>query len=106
VDRSYRERGLSNMATPHAHYPDSSCPHGCGNKVEWIVFRLEHFGDPKGIYEPLVRSWWNGTGFAGRCPRCGRWVRFTTLRMEAVSEESAASLPRLPDKWHTIAQFA
>ena len=107
LDRFYREGGLRNMASPHAHYHDSNCPHpGCTHKMEWIDFQFELYGDPEGIYKPLVRAWWDGTGFAGRCPRCGGWVHFTTLRMEGISDEQASQLPRLPDHWHTMAQFA
>jgi hypothetical protein len=74
--------------------------------MEWIDFKLESFGDIEGIYNPLVRAWWEGTGFAGRCPLCGGWVHFTTLRMSALSEESAERLPKLPENWHRVAQFA
>ncbi len=107
LDRFYREGGLRSMASPHVHYHDPSCPHpGCGHKMEWIDFQLELYGDPEGIYKPLVTAWWNGTGFAGRCPHCGGWIHFTTLRMEAVDDGQASQLPRLPDHWHTVAQFA
>ena len=34
------------------------------------------------------------------------WIRFTTLKMEAVDEELAAQYLQLPDNWHTVAQFA
>ena len=52
--------------------------------MEWIDFKLELHGDPEGIYKPLVRSWWEGPGSPVRRPGCGRWVRFTTLGMEAI----------------------
>jgi hypothetical protein len=107
LDRFYRAGGLKNMASPHIHYDDPNCPHaGCTHKMEWIDFRVELHGDPEGVYRPLVRSWWEGKGFAGRCPGCGRWVHFTTLRMTAISDEEATHLPRLPDSWHSVAQFA
>jgi len=107
LDRVYREGGLRTMASPHVHYHDAACPHpGCGHKMEWIDFQLELFGDPEGIYKPLVRAWWDGTGFAGRCPQCGGLLHFTTLRMEPLSDEAAKQLPHLPDNWHAIAQFA
>ena len=106
LDRIYREGGLRQMASPHIHYHDGACPHpDCGHKMEWIDFQLELHGDPENIYKPLVRAWWEGTGFAGRCPNCNGWIRFTTLRMEALSEDEASHLPRLPDTWHTVAQF-
>jgi len=105
LDRIYREGGLRQMASPHVHYHEPHCPHpACGHKMEWIDFQLELFGDREGVYVPLVRAWWEGTGFAGRCPACGGWIRFTTLRMEAIDDE-VANLPRLPDHWHTVAQF-
>ena len=107
LDRFYRAGGLRRMASPHVHYHDASCPHaGCTQKMEWIDFQLELHGDPEHIYKPLVRAWWEGTGFAGRCPNCNGWVRFTTLRMEALNDDEASRLPRLPDNWHTVAQFA
>ncbi len=105
LDRIYREGGLRVMASPHVHYDDPICPHpGCGHRMEWIDFKLELHGDPEEGYRPLVRSWWEGTGFAGRCPSCSGWIRFTTLGMKAEREEGAA--PRLPEGWATIAQFA
>jgi hypothetical protein len=107
LDRYYRAGGLRNMASPHIHYDDPACPHeGCMYRMEWIDFRLECHGDPEYIYKPLVRAWWDGTGFAGRCPGCGAWVHFTTLCMTAASDESAARLPKLPENWHSVAQFA
>src|SRR5262249_16209862 len=105
LDRIYREGGLRQMASPHVHYHEPHCPHSCGHSMEWIDFQLELFGDAEGIYKPLVRSWWEGVGFAGRCPTCKHWIRFTTLGMEAIDDAKVASLPRLPDHWHTIAQF-
>jgi hypothetical protein len=74
--------------------------------MEWIDFKLERHGDPDGIYMPLVRSWWQGIGFAGRCPRCQGWIRFTTLRKEAITDQEAERLPQLPDNWHAVAQIA
>ncbi len=74
--------------------------------MEWIDFKLEMHGDPDGVYKPLVRAWWEGKGFAGRCPNCSQWIHFTTLRMDAVSDEAARGLLQLPENWHTVAQFA
>jgi hypothetical protein len=107
LDRFYRQGGLRAMASPHVHYDDSKCPHAdCSHHMEWIDFKLELHGDPAGIYEPLVRAWWEGTGFVGRCPGCHGWVRFTTLRMEALDDQQAGSYPQLPENWHVVAQFA
>jgi hypothetical protein len=98
LDRFYREGGLRQMASPRVHYQDANCSQpGCGHKLAWIDFQLEFYGDPEGIYKPLVRAWWDGRGFVGRCPVCGGWIHFTTLKMEAVSDDQANQLPRLPD---------
>ena len=105
-DRVYRQRGLQKMASPHVHYHEPMCPHsGCGHKMEWIDFQPELFGDAEGIYKPLVKAWWEGGGFAERCPSCNGWIRFTTLRMEPRTDEEAAAYLKLPDHWATIAQF-
>ena len=107
LDRFYRAGGLAKMASPHVHYQDSVCPHsGCEHQMEWIDFRLELFEDAENIYKPLVRSWWEGTGFVGRCPKCDGWIRFTALQMQPADDESAGRSPRLPEDWHTVAQFA
>jgi hypothetical protein len=107
LDRYYREGGLRQMASPHVHYHELTCPHpGCQQRMEWIDFPLELFGDPEGVYKPLVRSWWEGVGFVGRCPGCGGWVRFTTLRREAVTDDQAERFAKLPDNWYAVAQLA
>lgn len=107
LDRAYREGGRRTMASPHVHYDDPKCPHpGCDHRMEWIDFKRELFGDPEGIDKPLVRSWWDGPGFAGRYPHCGGWIRFTTLNMEAFDDEQARRYPHLPPGWHAVAQFA
>jgi hypothetical protein len=107
LDRFYREGGLRAMASPHVHYDDPLCPHpGCGHAMEWIDFKLELHGDPDGIDKPLVRSRWEGSGFVGRCPRCRNWIRFTTLKMEAVDDSDAEQFPHLPENWADVAQFA
>jgi len=107
LDRSYREGGLRAMASPHVHYDDPHCPHaGCDHRMEWIDFKLELHGDPEGVYQPLVRAWWDGTGFVGRCPQCQGWIRFTTRALEAINAPDAGRFPRLPEGWHRIAQFA
>ncbi|HEV3237789.1 MAG TPA: hypothetical protein VGZ25_12420 [Gemmataceae bacterium] len=106
LDRFYRAGGLRNMASPHIHYQDGVCPHpGCSQRMEWIDFQLELFGDPENVYKPLVVAWWDGRGFAGKCPTCSGWIHFTTLGMEAVQEDQAMLMPRLPENWHTVAQF-
>lgn len=107
LDRIYREGGLRAMASPHVHYDDSNCPHsGCDQPMEWIDFKLGLHGDHEGVYKALVRAWWDGTGFVGRCPRCQLWVYFTTMRMEAVDESRADELPKLSTDWQAFAQIA
>lgn len=107
LDRIYREGGLKNMATPHVHYDDARCPHeGCSRRFEWIDFKLELYGDPAGVYQPLVKAWWNGAGFVGRCPDCDGWILFTTLGMKPLDNEAAALHAVLPENWHQIAQIA
>ncbi len=106
-DRLYREGGLRAMASPHVHYDDPQCPHpDCGYKMEWIDFKLELHGDPEGLDKPLVRAWWEGTGFVGRCPNCQGWIRFTKMSMEGVEDRDARRLPQLPENWVSVAQFA
>jgi hypothetical protein len=73
--------------------------------MEWIDFKLELHGDPEQLYKPLVRSWWEGRGFVGRCPACHGWIRFTTLVMEAVDDQQSSRYPQLPVNWAAIAQF-
>ena len=107
LDRFYREGGLCVMASPHVHRDDPNCPPpDCDHQMEWIDFKLELPGDPGGSYKPLVRSWWEGPGFIGRCPSCRNWIRFRTLGMEAIPEDHADQYPRLPENSHTLAQFA
>src|SRR5512135_2449043 len=107
LDRINREGGLRAMATPHVHYDDPACPHpGCGHRMEWIDFKLELHGDVESVSKPLVRSWWEGTGFVGRCPACQGRVRFTTLGMSRCGDEDAGQFPHLPENWASVAQFA
>jgi hypothetical protein len=107
LDRFYREGGLRAMASPHVHYDDPKCPHtGCDQRMEWVDFKLELHGDPEGVDKPLVTAWWSGTGFAGRCPGCQRWVRFTTMKMEPLDDQQAGGLPQLPAGWQAVAQIA
>ena len=107
LDRIYRVGGLRAMAPPHIHDDDGVCTHeGCGYRMEWIDFKLELHGDPEGVYKPLVRSWWDGVRFVGRCPRCHGWVRFTTLEISACGDDEAVGLPMLPGNWASVAQIA
>jgi hypothetical protein len=94
----YRQGGLERQIAPHIVYPDAKCPHvGCGQPIQAIDFRLEDHG--RAIHDPLVRAWWNDTGFAGRCPRCHGWIHFTLGGKRSVTEDEAARYPQLPDNW-------
>ena len=87
---------------PHIVYPEPTCPHaGCGEPMQAIDFRLEDHG--RAIHDPLVRAWWNDTGFVGRCPHCGGWIHFTIRAKRAVTADEAAQYPQLPDDWHAKA---
>ena len=86
---------------PHIVYSDAGCPHdGCGQPMQAIDFRLEDHG--RAIHDPLVRSWWNDTGFAGRCPHCGGWVHFTLRAKRAITPDTAL---RLAQYFKTSAEF-
>ncbi len=98
----YRRGGEARQRAPHIVYTDDTCPHaGCAQRMQGIDFRLEAYGPM--VHDPLVRAWWNDTGFAGRCPRCGGWIHFTLRGKSAVSAEEAKPLPQLPDDWHQTA---
>jgi hypothetical protein len=95
----YRQGGQERQMAPHIVYADASCPHaGCGQPMQAIDFRVEDYGPA--VHDPLVRAWWNDTGFAGRCPGCGGWVHFTIRSKRAITPDEAAGLPQLPDDWH------
>jgi hypothetical protein len=93
----YLAGGEKRSMAPHVVYRDPACPHGCGVNLQAIDFRLEDHG--KSVHDPLVRSWWDDTGFAGRCPNCRKWIHFTIRGKRAISDAEAAELPRLPDDW-------
>jgi hypothetical protein len=105
-DRFYSESGLRAMASPHAHYDDPACPHpSCSHQMEWIDFDLELGREPEAIDGALIRAWWEGRGFVGRCPSCRNGIRFTTLGMEAIAEDRADEYPQLTENWHAVAQL-
>lgn len=98
----YLKGGREPRMAPDIVYADSICPSpGCGQSLQALDFCLEHYGP--GIHDPLVRAWWDDTGFAGRCPKCGGWIHFTVRAKRAITAEEAATLPQLPDDWHTHA---
>jgi hypothetical protein len=98
----YRTGGLERQMAPHIVYSEPTCPHpGCSEPMQALDFRLEDHG--RSIHDALVRAWWNDTGFAGRCPRCGGWIHFTIRGKSAITPEAAADYPQLPDNWHGTA---
>jgi hypothetical protein len=98
----YRHGGRERQMAPHIVYPEASCPHeDCDQPMQAIDFRLEDHG--RAVHDPLVRAWWDDTGFAGRCPACGGWIHFTIRGKNAITEEEAAGYPQLPDDWHAKA---
>lgn len=95
----YRQGGRERTMAPHVVYAEANCPHaGCTQSLQAIDFRLEDHG--RAVHDPLVRAWWEDTGFAGRCPRCGGWIHFTIRSKRAIAPDAAARLPQLPDDWH------
>ena len=98
----YRQGGLERQLAPHIVYAEVTCPHpGCSQSMQAIDFRLEDHG--RDVHDPLVRAWWNDTGFVGRCPHCDGWIHFTIRAKTAVTPEEAAKFPQLPDNWYATA---
>jgi len=98
----YLNGGMSRQGLPQGVYSDPFCLHGgCVGQMQAINFHLEHYGPA--IHDPLVRAWWNDTGFAGRCPRCHGWIHFTVRDKLAIRDEEAKQLPQLPNDWHSVA---
>src|SRR6202023_940207 len=94
----YRQGGRERGMAPHIVYVDEFCPHGCGQRMQAIDFRVEAYGPV--VHDPLVRAWGSDIGFAGKCPTCNRWVHFTIQTKRAITADEAAVLPKLPDDWH------
>jgi hypothetical protein len=88
----YRQGGQERQMAPHIVYPETSCPHdGCEQSMQAIDFRLEDHG--RAVHDPLVRAWWNDTGFVGRCPRCDGWVHFTLQSKRAITADTGLPHP-------------
>ena len=84
----YRQGGEKRQMAPHIVYPEPTCPHtGCGEPMQAIDFRLQDHG--RAVHDPLVRAWWNDTGFAGRCPHCGGGIHFTIQSKRAITAYEA-----------------
>jgi hypothetical protein len=95
----YRQGGQERQAAPYIVYQEAVCPHaGSEQAVQAIDFCLDDHG--RAVHDPLVRAWWDDTGFVGRCPQCGGWIHFTIRAKRAVTAEEAARYPQLPDNWH------
>jgi hypothetical protein len=98
----YRQGGQEHQGVPQIVYPEAACPHaGCGEPMQAIDIRLEDHGCA--VHDPLVRAWWDDTGFVGRRPHCGGWIHFSIRAKRAVNAEEASRYPQLPDNWHTVA---
>jgi len=93
----YRQGGKERHVAPHIIYADADCPHGCGQRLQAIDFRLEEYG--RSVHDPLIRAWWDDTGFVGRCPTCRGWIHFTIRGKRAIGDEEAARYPCLPEEW-------
>lgn len=94
----YLEGGATHATALHVVYVDASCPNpDCVEHLQAIDFRLEAFG--RAVHDALVKAWWDDTGFAGKCPTCGRWIHFTVRGKRAISDSEAAKLPQLPENW-------
>lgn len=95
----YRRGGRERGRAPHIVYSEGDCPHAdCDQPMQAIDFRLEDHG--RAVHDPLVRAWWDDTGFAGKCPHCGGWIHFTIREKRAISAEEAAEYPQLPEDWY------
>lgn len=102
MDAVYRRGGLESMMAPHVVYAEEQCPcPGCTQRLQAIDFRLEHYG--AAVHDPLVRAWWDDTGFAGKCPGCEGWIHFRVKSKRCITPEEAEHLPQLPDEWHQVA---
>ena len=98
MHEAYRLGGQERSMAPHVVYKEAGCPHsGCRQHMQAIDFRLVDHG--RMVHDPLVRAWWNDTGFAGRCPACGGWIHFTIRGKRAIDNAEAARLPQLPENW-------
>ena len=98
----YLRGGQERQLAPHIVYSEPDCPHAdCEQPMHAIDFRLEDHG--RAVHDPLVRAWWNDTGFVGRCPRCGGWIHFTIRGKQAVTPDEAAEYPPLPNNWYDAA---
>ena len=50
----------------------------------------------RGHLQALVRAWWEGPVSSGDVRACQDWIRFTTLKMEAINESMRPSIFSFP----------
>jgi len=84
---------------PHVRFANLLCPWlGCAFQIWFIDFRLE-LAD-RAQYHQGITAWESGTGLIGKCPGCGRAVRFSMNGKECADEPNeSATAVRLPDDW-------
>ena len=94
----YCDGGRRRNMAPHVIYSKALCPHtGCDQPMQAIDFRLEDHG--QAVHDPLVKAWWDDTGFAGQCPKCSGWIHFTIQDKRGISSAEVQQLPQLPPDW-------
>ncbi len=101
----YRREGYNRQAMPHIvyHDPFHLCPWpGCGFKIAAVDFQVEKISDA-GQKKELLAAWWQGPGFVGRCPGCGKYVLFSMDSKRAVADPAAQGLKLLPEDWYQTA---
>lgn len=101
----YRRVGYEYRSPVHIvyHPPRHPCPWpGCDYRVAGIAFELEKMGDPA-HRERWMRTWWQGPGLVGPCPKCGRLVLFGYFDKRAVTDMSGLEEAMLPRDWFRTA---
>ena len=63
---------------------------------------LERMGNEE-TYQRLIKAFWLGPGLVGRCPGCGRFVRYDVERKEAIPEPIPVDAVIMPDNWFQLA---
>jgi len=101
----YRHEGFKRQAMPHIiyHPPFQSCPWpGCGFRIAAIDFQIEKIDDA-GLKKQLLAAWWQGPGFVGRCPSCGKYVLYSMDGKQAISDTAIQGYKILPEDWYQSA---
>jgi hypothetical protein len=87
------------------HPPHHKCPWpDCDFRILGISFEFSKMGGRE-LCERLTRDFWLGPGVVGRCPACGRSVRFDVEGKAAVREPLPPDSGTMPDDWHRIARL-